>query len=395
MDLRNLTPCSICTTTRHSLSTLSFRYSHVSLSCTTTYTNKRVVSHPERVVSQEPTTGPLETGYYSVAVSYARHCSQVPAHPPPTFRPCFQPALLPNGGIRVPGLYHDPRGLSHTAGLVCGRVCAIAFTQVDGMISPLRSFGSHICADAYVRKFDVVNRGFGGYNAPWALAAFRQVRLSGSIKARYVCAELMSLLQLLMSWRERSPIEPTIRLLTVWLGANDSVLEWKKQHVPLDIFEATITQIIRIVASPSSEYYCPETKIILLTPPPVNTHQRAADLASRGSGQPLDRDFHNTALYAEAVRDVAKKEDIPLVDVYTRLWEACGKEEKNLERYLIDGLHVNEEAYGMIYQDILDVIKTHYPELYFENLPPVFPTWDEVDEHDPEGTVLKRIIIDD
>ena len=138
---------------------------------------------------------------------------------------------------------------------------------------------------------------------------------------------------------------PKIRLLLIWFGANDSVLPSKVQYVPLDDFKTNLAELARLVTSPESEYHNPDTRVILLTPPPVNTQQRGADLSSRNPPQENDRAFENTAKYAEAVREVARQEKLPIVDVYSRLWEGCGKKEGNLTKYLTDGLHVNEDAY--------------------------------------------------
>ena len=135
--------------------------------------------------------------------------------------------------------------------------------------------------------------------------------------------------------------------MTIWLGANDSVLPFRKQHVPLADFSENLTQLVRTFTSPASAYYSAETRVILLTPPPVNTYQRGADLAAREPPQECDRDFATTGQYAAAVREVAKMENVALVDVYLRLWEGCGREEKALSMYLTDGLHVNLKAYGV------------------------------------------------
>lgn len=151
--------------------------------------------------------------------------------------------------------------------------------------------------------------------------------------------------QCLVKRSEATHHNARIRLVTIWLGANDSVLPSSIQHVPLTEFSKNITELVQTFTSPSSEYYSPDTKVILLTPPPVNTYQRGTDLASRNPPLKCDRDFANTTQYADAVRQVAKEENIPVVDVFTRLWEACGKEEEKLSEYLTDGLHVNEKAY--------------------------------------------------
>ena len=100
-----------------------------------------------------------------------------------------------------------------------------------------------------------------------------------------------------------------------------------------------------MIKSPSSPYYSPTTRIILITPPPVNTFQRRADLQSRVPPVALDRDFEVTKAYAEGVREVARSEDVALVDVWSALWEAAGKDEKSLSKLLKDGVHLNAEGY--------------------------------------------------
>lgn len=132
-----------------------------------------------------------------------------------------------------------------------------------------------------------------------------------------------------------------MRLLTIWLGANDACLPGEKQHVPIDEFAGNLTKMVRMITDKSSEWYSPETRIILFTPPPINGPQW---LAHRGDEQP-DRDVEVTAKYAEATKDVAKKEKVAVVDVFTLLWNGAGKEEAKMNKYLSDGLHLNQEGY--------------------------------------------------
>ena len=105
--------------------------------------------------------------------------------------------------------------------------------------------------------------------------------------------------------------------------------------------------------SPSSPYYAPWTRVVILTAPPVNTYQRRADLAARDPPRLLDREFEVTRQYAEAARKVGENQGVPVVDVWTMLWEACGKKEEDLTKYLYDGLHVNEEAYGVRFRRVV------------------------------------------
>ena len=103
--------------------------------------------------------------------------------------------------------------------------------------------------------------------------------------------------------------------------------------------------LVQMVKSPTSPYYSPTTRIILITPPPVDTYQRRADLESRNPPIALDRLFATTEAYAQTVKDVAAEENVAVVDAWGTLWEAVGKEEKSLNKFLIDGLHLNEAGY--------------------------------------------------
>lgn len=92
-----------------------------------------------------------------------------------------------------------------------------------------------------------------------------------------------------------------------------------------------------------------ETRIVLLNPPPVNTFQRGAALAARNPPQACDRDFLVTKEYAEAVVEVAKTEGVPVVDVWSAMYEAAERDERKLESFFHDGLHLNEAGYYVRY----------------------------------------------
>ncbi|KAI0317859.1 SGNH hydrolase-type esterase domain-containing protein [Amylostereum chailletii] len=178
-------------------------------------------------------------------------------------------------------------------------------------------------ANIYARRFDVLNRGYSGFTTEWALPVFEQI----------------------LAKKTEQPHVPPVRLLTIWFGANDACIKPSPQHVPLDQFITNLRAMIHLVTSPSSAHHSPQTKIILLTPPPINTIQRGADLASRDPPKELDRLFGVTRAYADAVRELGKTEGVPVVDAWTKLWEAAAKEEGNLGGFLTDGLHLNERGY--------------------------------------------------
>lgn len=105
--------------------------------------------------------------------------------------------------------------------------------------------------------------------------------------------------------------------------------------------------MINAIRSESSEYYSPWTRIVLFTPPPIQLSRWAETLANRDQPRDLDRTFENTRKYAEATREVAATQKVPVVDVYERIWKAAGENEESLTSFLSDGLHLTEKGYGV------------------------------------------------
>ncbi|KAK7467079.1 isoamyl acetate-hydrolyzing esterase [Stygiomarasmius scandens] len=216
-------------------------------------------------------------------------------------------------------------------------------------------FGQRL-SHVYARKLDVINRGYSGYNTEWAIPVFEKS----------------------FATRDQQKYAPKVRLLVVWFGANDACIKPSPQHVPLPKFISNLKHIVNLVQSPDSDHYSPDTRIILVTPPPVNTIQRKEDLESRTPPLALDRLFETTQQYAEAVKDVGREVKVPIVDIWTRMWEAAGKTEANLSNYLNDGLHLNKAGYELMYEALMETIRDGCGELHPDKLEFVFPTWVQV-----------------
>ncbi|RDB24244.1 Isoamyl acetate-hydrolyzing esterase 1 [Hypsizygus marmoreus] len=216
----------------------------------------------------------------------------------------------------------------------------------------MNGFGQRL-SHVYARKLDVLNRGLSGYNTDWAMPIFKQC---------------------IATKRNRDNL-PKIRLLVIWFGANDACMWPSPQHVSLGKFASNLREWVDAIQSPDSLYYSPQTRIILISPPPVNTYQRRADLESRNPPKSLDRTFETTRAYAEAVRDVAQEKQVGFTDAWTVLWKAAGEDERSLARFLNDGLHLNGEGYRVMYDALVKTIGENYPDVHFDNLPFVFPPW--------------------
>jgi len=160
-----------------------------------------------------------------------------------------------------------------------------------------------------------------------------------------------------------------------------------KQHVPLSRFAANLAYFIKALKSPDSEYYMPRTRVLLFTPPPINTYQRGADLAARDPPQQLDREFDVTRQYAEAVKGVGAEKGVPVLDVWTLLYEAAGRDERKLDKFMDDGLHLNAVGYELVFNALIDTIKREWPEIHHDALPMVFPGWAEIDIHHLEPSL--------
>ncbi|XP_006458519.1 hypothetical protein AGABI2DRAFT_190796 [Agaricus bisporus var. bisporus H97] len=227
-------------------------------------------------------------------------------------------------------------------------------------LDPLGQRLSHV----YARKLDVLNRGFSGYNTDWALPVFEQ------------CIQ-----------KHPSPQASKIRILTIWFGANDACIRPSPQHVPLERFKENLRKMVQMVKSPNSEFFSPGTRVILLTPPPVNTHQRRADLESRNPPLALDRLFETTRSYAEAVLEIGNEQDVTTVDVWTLIWEAANRDEAVLDQFLVDGLHLNSAGYQIVYEQLDETIRRRHPEVHHENIPPTFPLWADINWNNPNESL--------
>ena len=59
------------------------------------------------------------------------------------------------------------------------------------------------------------------------------------------------------------------------------------------------------------------------------------------------REFNITKAYAEEVKKVGEAENVPVVDAWSRIWDAAGKNTKALEGFFTDGLHLGKSGYDV------------------------------------------------
>lgn len=238
-----------------------------------------------------------------------------------------------------------------------------AFSHEHGALGPALT-------DAYIRRLDVINRGFSGYNTTQAL----------------------QVLPLFMP----SPSRARVRFFAIWLGANDARLPntpgGPQQHVPLEQYKANL----KAIATHPCVQAHQGIRVLIITPPPVDERMMLdVDGVARDGQSPPRRTSMTTSLYAAAACDVGAALGIAVLD----LWHATMlripnsivqrdnayyyagmlhvAESASLQKLLRDGLHLSRAGYEVCFQELMRCIDRLWPDQIPDQLPFVFPRWDD------------------
>ncbi|GAB7348781.1 hypothetical protein MBLNU459_g7505t1 [Dothideomycetes sp. NU459] len=215
--------------------------------------------------------------------------------------------------------------------------------------------------DAYVRRLDVVNRGFSGYNTVQALKVLPRIL--------------------------PSPEHARVRLMTVFFGANDARLPNTPGFSQTVSLEQYTENVLKIATHPAVQAHNP--KLILVTPPPVDERLCLATDSAKGINV-IRRTAANTALYAEAVRQVGRRLNTPVLDLWSAFMKAAGwkageplpgssdiPQNEVLVKLMYDGLHFNPEGYRILYTELMRLIEAELPEHSPVMVPSLLPMWDD------------------
>lgn len=158
------------------------------------------------------------------------------------------------------------------------------------------------------------------------------------------------------------------KLFVLWLGANDASLRQlnPQQHVPLNEFKKNLREIVRLLDGP----------VLLMTPPPVDgeKYDRFCSSLGRKTGTLT---LAATKTYAEAVCELGNELQIPVLDVFSDFLHSFANDA--WKELLHDGLHLNDEGYRFMYQNIVKVIDARFPQFSPKNLNLDGPVWREMD----------------
>ncbi|XP_062429007.1 isoamyl acetate-hydrolyzing esterase 1 homolog isoform X1 [Rhea pennata] len=204
-------------------------------------------------------------------------------------------------------------------------------------------------AERLVRKCDVVNRGFSGYNTRWA---------------KLILPRLIS---------KSTNAESTVAV-TIFFGANDSALKDlnPKQHVPLEEYAANLKSMIQYLKSVDIN----EDRIILITPPPLQESSWEKECLAKGDK--LNRLNSITGEYAKACVQVARDCGTDVVDLWTLM-----QKNQDFSSYLSDGLHLSTKGSNFLAAQLWSCL-----EKKISTLPSLLPYWRDVDHMNPEVSLL-------
>jgi len=199
----------------------------------------------------------------------------------------------------------------------------------------------------FSRRFDLVNRGYSGYNSRWAVCIANRVFTADE----YV-------------------------FVTIFFGANDAAYKEQnpKQSVPLNEYKRNIRYLVARAKSKTKH-------VIIIAPPPVDSKKWP------------DRSNENVDAFASAAMEVAEDSGCDFINLY----EIMNKSRKPFA-FLSDGLHLNAEGQSLLARKVIECVDRrhakgldkHLPVHMFDSatdhecdVPLDFPLWSEVSNKEP------------
>ncbi|XP_064915630.1 isoamyl acetate-hydrolyzing esterase 1 homolog isoform X2 [Columba livia] len=200
-----------------------------------------------------------------------------------------------------------------------------------------------------LRKCDVVNRGFSGYNTRWA---------------KLILPRLIT---------KSTGAESTVAVI-IFFGANDSALKDlnPKQHVPLEEYAENLKSMIRYLKSVDVT----EDRVILITPPPL--HEPTWEKECLAKGDKLNRHNATTGEYAQACVQAAMDCGTDVIDLWTLM-----QKNEDFSSYLSDGLHLSTQGNSFLAAQLWSRL-----EKKLSAFPTLLPYWRDVDHTDPAASLL-------
>lgn len=232
--------------------------------------------------------------------------------------------------------------------------------KVPWIEGPFFTVGAAL-TNVYTRKLDVVQRGYSGYSTR------EGVKIIGHI---------------LHAEHDIQPPELQVRLAYVEFGTNDARLRgsspYNHQTVPLQEYVANMLEIVE-------QFRSRDISVVAILP---GLH----DAATRNKFNEDDsrtgdiRTNENSKLYADSIAAKLDLIGVPYVHLYNVQSNYLAVHpDKTVQDLLIDGIHYSGISYRLFYDELLDLIKQHYPQLHPDSMAQKWPHHHDVIEETEFG----------
>lgn len=182
-----------------------------------------------------------------------------------------------------------------------------------GLVLESRGYVARL-AERYIRRADVLARGFSGYTTRDALAILNEAVL----------------------------VEHPHSVI-LFFGASESVLPDQFHHVPLDEYRTNIEELAERIA-------CSGAWLVVVTPPPLDERKT------------ISRRMAHTEPYALASYEVALEMNLPVIDLFHLIQQQRDWE----RRCMIDGIHLSSAGMDILYEALVTELNKQMP---LHNLP--------------------------
>ncbi|KAG9194529.1 hypothetical protein G6011_04564 [Alternaria panax] len=223
-----------------------------------------------------------------------------------------------------------------------------------------------------------------------------KIRIVNEGKAGYTSTRLKTDFTRIIH-RATSPAAAPTLLFTIFVGANDACMIGDMEYVPWPLFAANIRGFIDTILT---EHAMEDTKIVLITPPPINGS--AVETKEDKSVREIEeinqlrkeglryKTYMSKKRYADGIMEIAKEyeetERIAGLNIWQDIVHAAVEEEgwqydeqvppgcgllgaKSFPSgWFTDGLHLNVKGYGVLSKGLLELVTAKWPELAPERL---------------------------
>lgn len=156
---------------------------------------------------------------------------------------------------------------------------------------------------------------------------------------------------------ERDVLARRPDLVVIQFGINDAAVDvWRtppaaQPRIAADRYVENIEHFATGICGQAA-------RVILMTPNPMRWTPALLTRYGKPPYQPTDPDGFNMLLkaYAEALRGVAKRHRLPLVDVYAAFQAYGNANNQSIDDLLLDGMHPNDAGHRLVAERLLAAI---------------------------------------